>query len=84
MMTSIDEVIVDGISEDESGGFIDNNDCTPIDTWFYLDNNGGRRVLFSWIPYQFTKLVNNGIEVNMLATFEWYDKYKTDESSAFI
>lgn len=74
LITSIDEVIWDGISEMESNGFIDINDCTPIDTWFYMVYNDKRRILFSWIPRQFVKLVDDGINVNLLATFKWYDK----------
>jgi len=74
LVTSIDEVIWDGISEMESKGFIDINDCTPIDTWFYMAYNHKKRIFFSWIPRQFVKLVDDGIDVNLLATFEWYDK----------
>jgi hypothetical protein len=74
LITGIDEVITDGISEMESKGFIDINDCTPIDTWFYMVYNQNHRILFSWIPRNFVKLVEEGIAVNALATFEWYDK----------
>lgn len=73
LITSIDEVITDGISEMESSGFIDYNDCTPIDTWFYIADDGNNRVLFSWIPAQFIALAEEGINVNMLRTFEWYN-----------
>ena len=75
LVAEIDNVIPDGVSEDESEGFIDYNDCPPIDTWFYMTTNKDRRVLFSWIPQKFVALVRKGWEVNMLETFLWYEDW---------
>jgi len=75
LVAEIDNVIRDGVSETESEGFIDCNDCPPIDTWFYMMVNENRRVLFAWIPQKFVIFVQNGWEVNMLETFLWYEDW---------
>ncbi|MDB5148580.1 MAG: hypothetical protein JWQ57_2600 [Mucilaginibacter sp.] len=75
LVAEIDSVINDGFSEDESDGFIDYNDCPPVDTWFYMSRNSTGRVLYSWVPDRFTKLVNDAIDVNMLSIFLWLDDF---------
>ena len=72
LIAEIDMVISDGVSEFESEGFIDYNDCPPIDTWFYITKEEGRRLLFAWIPEQFENYVDKGIEVNALNIFNWH------------
>ena len=82
LVADIDWPIRDGISEEASTGFIDYNDCPPIDTWFYmannyhLNNNSTTRILFAWIPQQFVHIVEEGIAVNLLDVFYWLDDYK--------
>jgi hypothetical protein len=78
LVAEIDCVIRDGASEDESDGFIDCNDCPPIDTWFYLSENRRGRLLYAWIPDQFVKLVDNAIDVNMLSIFLWLEDFMAD------
>jgi hypothetical protein len=76
LVAEIDSVICDGVSEDESDGFIDYNDCPPIDTWFYMTENGdSRRVLYAWIPELYVHLVNEAIAVNALSVIIWLDDY---------
>lgn len=65
----------EGFSESEPVGFIDGNDCPPIDTWFYTINEKSLRILYAWIPSQFVNLVEKGIEVNMLNTFNWIENF---------
>src|ERR1700748_2188474 len=48
LIAEIDLTVVDGASEAESNGIIDWLDCPPIDTWFYMTENGNSRVLFAW------------------------------------
>jgi hypothetical protein len=81
LIVEIDSVIVDGISEFESVGFIDVNDCPPIDTWFYLTRKENSRVLFAWIPEPFEAIVEKGMEVNMLDIFHWYSAERPENSN---
>jgi len=81
LVAEIDYVISDGVSEDESEGFIDYNDCPPIDTWFYMAANENKRILFAWIPQKFVPLVQKGWEVNMLETFLWYENWLLREEN---
>lgn len=74
LFAEIDQVIVDGVSEEESNGFIDYNDCPPIDTWFYMTANNNTRMLFAWIPQKFISLTQDAIDVNMLNCFNWFDE----------
>jgi hypothetical protein len=73
LLAEIDCTVVDGASEAESRGLIDINDCPPIDAWFYKLTQGDRRILFAWIPLQFVHLVDEGIAVNALDCFRWYN-----------
>jgi hypothetical protein len=76
LVAEIDNVICDGASEDESDGFIDYNDCPPVDTWFYMtENSNCRMVLYAWIPEPYIHLVNEAIAVNMLSVIIWLDDY---------
>ena len=84
LVVDIDYVINDGISEYETEGFIDYNDCPPIDTWFYLEADNNRRVLFAWIPQKFVPLVQHGWEVNMLEIFLWYEDWLLREKRPTI
>ncbi|MEO6849086.1 MAG: hypothetical protein ABI203_06105, partial [Mucilaginibacter sp.] len=73
LVSEIDCVVRDGISEAASNGFIDINDCPPIDTWFYTITYDRRRNIFAWIPDQFVNLVDEAIDVNCLGCMKWYD-----------
>jgi hypothetical protein len=84
LIADIDSVISDGISEYETSGFIDYYDCPPIDTWFYMSTYNNRRILFSWIPKSFVSLVQNGCDVNMIATFLWYEDWVLREGEDSI
>jgi hypothetical protein len=79
LVTEIDRVIWDGAVEQDSAGFIDNNDCTPIDTWFYIEEYKGDRLLYSWIPAQYVALVESAMEVRMLRTFCWRKDFTYSE-----
>lgn len=78
LVAEVDCVIVDGFSEQESLGIIDEQDCPPIDTWFYMARNNLGRVLYAWIPGKFVPLVQAATEVNMLSTVVWLDDFIKD------
>ncbi|MDB5115311.1 MAG: hypothetical protein JWQ79_803 [Mucilaginibacter sp.] len=73
LIAGIDETVTDGASAEVSNGFIDIYDCPPIDTWFYISNNKNGRIFFSWIPEKYSNLVDEGIAVNCVECFYWYD-----------
>ncbi|MEO3406565.1 hypothetical protein AAFN85_21805 [Mucilaginibacter sp. CAU 1740] len=78
LVAEVDNVIHDGFSEDESDGFIDYNDCPPVDTWFYMARNKHGRVLYAWIPEQYIKLVEEAISVNAFSIIIWLEDFIAD------
>lgn len=75
LIAQIDDTVIDGASEASSDGLIDIYDCPPIDTWFYLTENAGGRILFAWIPKQFINNANDAIEVNCVDCLKWLEGY---------
>jgi hypothetical protein len=71
LLAEVDTTITDGASESVSEGFIDGNDCPPIDTWFYNTQNSTGRVFYAWIPEQFIALTQNAIDVNAIECITW-------------
>lgn len=67
--------IPDGAAEPETGGFFDEWDMPPIDTWFYnnssLPNTG---LLFAWIPEKFVGLAEIAIDTQFLGVLQWFEK----------
>jgi|GEM_PF-6674602 len=63
--------MLDGASESVSDGFIDINDCPPIDTWFYMFDDGHGRFLYAWIPEKFIGLVNEAIAIACMDSLYW-------------
>jgi len=72
LIVAIDDTVVDGASEVCSDGLVDVYDCPPIDTWFYLTNNPTGRLLFAWIPREFTYQANEAINVNCVDCIQWF------------
>ncbi|RFZ95026.1 hypothetical protein D0C36_05730 [Mucilaginibacter conchicola] len=71
LVAEIDNNFMDGASEIYTKGFIDGNDCPPIDTWFYLIDTKPSRILYAWIPQDFVSIVQDGIDVNATEPFKW-------------
>lgn len=63
--------VADGLSEGETGGFFDANDCPPWDLWIGLVRDKGRDYVLAWIPESLIGLVNLGAEVNCVDCFYW-------------
>lgn len=72
LVAEIDSTVVDGASEVCSGGLVDIYDLPPIDTWFYHKNGPNGRLLFAWIPKEFTYNATEAIEVNCVDCLYWY------------
>lgn len=70
LVSEYESTVTDGASEVESKGIIDIYDLPPIDTWFYICDDG---LLYSWIPKDFENLTNNAIEVNCVDILKWMD-----------
>ncbi|HEY4326235.1 MAG TPA: hypothetical protein VGN20_19775 [Mucilaginibacter sp.] len=81
LVAEIDLTVLDGVSEAVSWGFMDLNDCPPIDTWFYTTKNKNSRVLFAWIPEPFKKLADIGMDVNPVDCFYWYADQRPENSN---
>jgi hypothetical protein len=68
-----DSNVFDGLSEEETLGFLDVNDCPPWDTWVGYIELSENRVLLSWVPDTLIKLIDEGVEVNCTDCFYWLD-----------
>ena len=77
--------MVDGASEVESKGFVDINDCPPIDTWFYkIWKNDSRWVFFSWVPQKFIEFADKAVAVNCVDCLTWYEDWVLREKVTSI
>lgn len=71
----------DSVPAFESNNFVDLGDVPPIDTWFYTKRNFvlGQRLfkqcLFCWIPMPFESIMQRAIDVEILDSYDWLDKY---------
>lgn len=80
LIAKIDETVIDGASCVMSNGLIDDFDCPPIDSWFYLnETKANRRFLFSWIPQKLYELANEAVLVNCVDCLGWYKDWFPDD-----
>jgi len=63
----IDLTTHDGAPCAESGGFVDESDILPIDTWFYLTKTH----LYCWIPNLFIEQMQRAIDVEIFDSYRW-------------
>lgn len=75
----IDETLIDGAAAVSSYGLLDDFNCPPIDTWFYLTKDMNSRVLLAWIPIQLVNYVNYGISVNPENCIDWLGTWYPNE-----
>ena len=67
-----------------SGGFFDEVDAPPWDTWIAARADGKRDYLVSWVPPMFFELAQLGIEVNSTSCIRWLeDAPVADELARF-
>jgi hypothetical protein len=72
LFCNLDESVIDGASEAESGGFFDVDDVPPWDTWVALHTDQRRTdVLVCWVPRELQELAERGIEVNCVDCVGW-------------
>ena len=84
LVFKVDETCGDGAACIASLGLLDDFNCPPIDTWFYLTREGNSRVLFAWIPFQFVNDVNDGIAVNPENCIDWFKAWYPAQFSTVI
>lgn len=77
----IDETLIDGATSVSTHGLLDDFNCPPIDTWFYLTKEGNSRVLLAWIPIQFVNYVDDGISVNPENCIDWFKVWYPTETT---
>jgi hypothetical protein len=82
LVANIDDSVTDGASEYVSMGLIDTYDIPPIDTWFYLKELAGRRILFAWIPEKLKHYANEAILVNCVDCLGWFNEWYPQEYEA--
>ena len=71
----VDGTLIDGAAAVSSHGLLDDYNCPPIDTWFYLTNDDDNRVLFAWIPKELVSYADDGISVNPEGCIRWFTEY---------
>ncbi len=86
LIPEIDMTVIDGASEAISNGFVDINDCPPIDTWFYKTLKNTNWIFFAWIPQQFVNLADKAITVNCVDCLFllWYEDWLLREKVSSI
>ncbi|WNJ18250.1 hypothetical protein [Pontibacter sp. G13] len=75
-----DETLVDGAACVSSFGLLDDYNCPPIDTWFYIQN----RTLLAWIPKELVDYAEDGISVNPESCIEWYKDVEFETYSTIL
>lgn len=67
-----DEEINDGAAEYDSGGFFDQHDAPPWDTWLGLfDDGDDSECLVSWVPPSLVEIAQRGIAINPVDCIQW-------------
>jgi hypothetical protein len=76
-----ENTLLEGACMNSSGGFFDDFDCPPIDTWFdfvYKDSiTFDTDVLLAWVPEQYLEYAERGIEVSSTECVYWLEKSKS-------
>ncbi len=84
IIAEIDCTVIDGASEVQSLGLFDLYDIPPIDTWFYLLDTIGARLLFAWIPNALVEAANDAIEVNCVECISWFENKFPNVANDFL
>jgi hypothetical protein len=67
-----DDTIDDGAGEAETGGYLDESDMPPWDTWVaYVDVESCSPYLVSWVPRQFLACIGRAIDCNAYGALYW-------------
>lgn len=69
----IDWTLFEGATIDESQGLLDDYDCPPIDTWFYMLPVSQGSMILAWIPAPFISFIEEAIDVNMATCIQWLE-----------
>lgn len=75
-----EDTLNDGAACAESFSFLDDYNCPPIDTWFYIQQS----TLLAWIPKEFVGYVHQGVLVNPEACIEWYKDVEFETYSEIL
>ncbi len=64
-----------GITADETEGFLDNSDTPPWDTWVDIVQAGesDQEILVAWMPGDFVSLAQRAIDVECIGMLMWAD-----------
>ena len=84
LVAEIYQTVLDGASEVQSKGFVDINDCPPIDTWFYKTLYDNYWIFFAWVPKQYVELADNAVAVNCIDCLTWYEDWLLREKENSI
>jgi hypothetical protein len=68
------ETIFDGVSAEETGGFIDGTNTPPWDTWVCMVEE----LLISWVPPQMVEDVDRAIVCNAEECIQWISEIRGD------
>lgn len=79
-----DEDLFDGLSELETDGYLDSNDCPPYDAWIGYVETGNRRCVLSWVPDEIVSLVNAGTDVMCTDCLYWASSSNTDWARSLL
>lgn len=80
----VDINLYHGMETGECGGYIDENNCPPADTWLLFADSCADKpananhdaCLFAWVPSQFEAAVQRAIDVNPECCLLWADQLR--------
>jgi len=78
------ETLICGGSQQCSDGFIDNYNFPPIDTWIWIGEIDDKEVLLAWIPIEYLKYCQEGIDCNPEGCIEWLDMVSSEFEKEII
>lgn len=73
LLCEIDACFFDGVAKEVTGGFFDDGDLPPWDTWLAFRAAFGDRssVLLSWVPHGHLGLVEKAVESHFCNAYSW-------------
>ena len=75
----IDVTTYDGAPCGE-GGFVDESDIPPIDTWFFITT----KYLYCWIPSMFISKMQDAIDVECFGSYNWLEDINPEINKQII
>ena len=83
VLFDLEACFFDGVACIESGGFFDESDLPPWDTWVAFNAFAGKQaqVLLSWVPGAYVDAVGRAMKAHFVDGYRWLDE---EHASALV